>query len=301
MAKKLVQFDWAIKKLLRHKTNFSILEGFLSELLGFDLTIDSILESEGNQSDADDKHNRVDILVRSTEDELMLVEIQNDPQIDYFHRMIYGASKLITEYIQRGDPYGTVKKVFSVNIVYFDLGQGSDYIYEYRGHFEGRHQKDVLQPSQRQQHDYHITEVADIFPKYYLLKVNNFDDVARSSLDEWIYFLKNSEVKEEFGARGLNEAREKLREESLTTEERKAYERYQESRRVERSVLDTAMKEGMEEGLEKGMEKGRKEGSAKREKEIIRSMHGNGLAAEQIAEFTKIPLETVRRILQDFT
>ena len=34
MAKKLVRFDWAMKRLLlQNKANFDILEGFLSELL----------------------------------------------------------------------------------------------------------------------------------------------------------------------------------------------------------------------------------------------------------------------------
>jgi hypothetical protein len=84
MNKKLVRFDWAMKKLLRHKANFGILEGFLSELLRFDVTIESILESEGNKQDEYDKYNRVDILVKSQNNELMLVEVQNDSEIDYF-------------------------------------------------------------------------------------------------------------------------------------------------------------------------------------------------------------------------
>jgi hypothetical protein len=33
MSKKLIRFDWAVKKLLRNKANFVVLEGFLSELL----------------------------------------------------------------------------------------------------------------------------------------------------------------------------------------------------------------------------------------------------------------------------
>ena len=32
--RKLITFDWAMKRLLRSKANFEILEGFLSELLG---------------------------------------------------------------------------------------------------------------------------------------------------------------------------------------------------------------------------------------------------------------------------
>ena len=144
MCKKLIRFDWAMKKLLRHKANFAILEGFLSELLFFDITIESILESEGNKQDEYDKYNRVDILVKSQSNELMLVEVQNDSEVNYFHRMLYGASKLVTEYIKEEEPYGTIKKIYSINIVYFGLGQGKDYVYQYKGEFIGLHNKDIL-------------------------------------------------------------------------------------------------------------------------------------------------------------
>ncbi|NOQ34879.1 MAG: hypothetical protein GQ569_03185, partial [Methylococcaceae bacterium] len=63
MARKLISFDWAIKKILRSKANFGILEGFLSELLFTDITIIEVLESEGNQENKNDKFNRVDIKV----------------------------------------------------------------------------------------------------------------------------------------------------------------------------------------------------------------------------------------------
>jgi len=89
MATKLIRFDWAIKKLLRHKANFTILEGFLTELLKFEVTIENVLEGEGNKEAAEDKYNRVDILVKSSVGELMLVEVQNESQVDYFQRMVF--------------------------------------------------------------------------------------------------------------------------------------------------------------------------------------------------------------------
>ena len=241
MSQNLIRFDWAVKKLLRHKANFGILSGFLSELLKFDVTIETILESEGNKQHEYDKYNRVDILLRTAQNELILVEIQNDAENDYFQRMIYGVSKLITEYIKEGEPYGSIKKVFSINIVYFGLGQGEDYVYEYKGEFVGLHLGKVLRPTPTQQKNYKIGMIADIFPKYYILKINNFDDVAKDTLDEWIYFLKNSEIKDEFKAKGLAEAREKLRYEKLSDVEKQTYNRYQENRRIERSVTDTAI------------------------------------------------------------
>jgi hypothetical protein len=56
----LVRFDWAMKYLLRNKTNFDILEGFLSELLKMPIHIEQVLESECNKHTADNKTNRVD-------------------------------------------------------------------------------------------------------------------------------------------------------------------------------------------------------------------------------------------------
>lgn len=48
MPRKVVGFDWAIKRILRSKANFAVLEGFLSELLYEDIQILEVLESKSN-------------------------------------------------------------------------------------------------------------------------------------------------------------------------------------------------------------------------------------------------------------
>lgn len=141
MTKKLIRFDWAVKKLLRNKANFVVLEGFLSELLFDDIKIQKILESESNQDTENDKYNRVDILTQNSKNELIIVEIQNTYEIDFFHQMTYGTSKALIENISLGQPYSEIKKVISINVVYFDLGQGKDYIYKGKTNFEGLHEK----------------------------------------------------------------------------------------------------------------------------------------------------------------
>ena len=88
-----VRFDWATKRLLRQKSNFVILEGFLSTLLGERIKIDRMLESEGNQQHAEDKFNRVDMLAENSKGELVIIEVQNNRELDYFHRMLYGSIK----------------------------------------------------------------------------------------------------------------------------------------------------------------------------------------------------------------
>jgi predicted transposase/invertase (TIGR01784 family) len=226
MTKKLIRFDWAVKKLLRNKANFVVLEGFLSELLFDDIKIQKILESEGNQETENDKYNRVDILTQNSKNELIIVEIQNTYEIDFFHQMIYGTSKALIENISLGQPYSEIKKVISINIVYFDLGQGKDYVYKGKTNFEGLHEKDTLQLSIQQKETFTKKEISDFFPEYYIIKVNKFNDIAKDTLDEWVYFLKNSEVKDEFKAKGLAEAKEVLDIMRLDKEQQYGYNRY---------------------------------------------------------------------------
>ena len=243
MSKKLIRFDWAIKRLLRNKANFVVLEGFLSELLFDNIKIEQILESESNQETDDDKFNRVDILTQNSKNELIIIEIQSTYEIDYFHRMAYGVSKSITENHKLGSKYKEIKKVISVNIVYFDLGQGQDYIYRGKTNFIGLHQKDLLALSDKQKSTFIKENVSDIFPEFYLLKVNQFNDVAKDTLDEWIYFLKNSEVKDDFKAKGLKEAGEVLDIMRLEKQDVYGYNRYMDSLSLKASEIFTLQTE----------------------------------------------------------
>ena len=60
-------------------------------------------------------------------------------------------------------------------------------------------------------------------PEYYILRVNQFNDIAKNSLDEWIYFLKNEEIKDKFRAKGLDRAKEVLDVMKLGDKDRAVY------------------------------------------------------------------------------
>ena len=287
MAEKYIRFDWAIKKLLRDKANYVVLEGFLSELLREDIKIDSILESESNRLTEENKLNRVDILAQNTKGELLLIEVQNSAENDYFHRM-YGVSALISEYLSKGEAYSKVKKVYSINIVYFSLGQGRDYIYKGKVDFCGIHLNEKLEPSELQKEVFKIEEVYEIFPEYYVLRVNNFNDVAKDSLDEWIYFLKNSEIKDEFQARGLAQAKDNLKIENLSKAEKAAYQKYLEDKRYEISVIESA--------AVTGELRGRKEGKIEAKLEIAKSLKARGIDINLIVETTGLNLEEIEKL-----
>ena len=235
--KNLIRFDWAIKRLLRNKANFGILEGFLSELLEHDIKIENILESESNKETADNKLNRVDLLVKNSKDELIIIEVQNDYQADYLLRMLFGTSKLIVDNMDEGMPYSKVKKVISIHIVYFDLGIGSDYIYYGSTTFWGKHKKDMLQLSRQEQEIFQTDVASNIYPQYYIIKVNDFDNIAKDTLDEWINFLKTQEISDGTKAKGLKEAKEKLNYLHLTEQEKKDYQRYIENWRDNEGII----------------------------------------------------------------
>ncbi len=284
----LIRFDWAIKRLLRNKANFAVLEGFLSELFKQDISIDSILESEGNQQDAEDKFNRVDLLVRNSEGELLIIEIQNRNEYDFFQRMMYGTSKAIAEYATMGEPYSMVKKVFSINILYFDLGQGKDYVYHGTTCFRGIHQDDTLRLSSKQKELFGQPEVYQLFPEYYVLKVNQFDGVAKDTLDEWIYYLKNNDIKEEFTAKGLAQAKQLLSLDNLSEQERKQYIRHLENLSYKASMVETWRIEAEDEV--------REEERRLANVEMVRRGLAKGFSAEDLSDLTGLSLEEVKKL-----
>ncbi|MCK9304184.1 MAG: PD-(D/E)XK nuclease family transposase [Bacteroidales bacterium] len=264
--RQFVSFDWAMKKLLRSKVNFGVLNGFLSELLEDDITITELLESEGGREYALDKANRVDFLVKDSSGKRIIIEIQYKDEADYFHRMAFGVSKLISSSIDKGEIYADIDQVISVNLVYFELGQGTDYVYCGQTSFRGRHDKDLLDLNDKQKKVLGLESINEIFPTFYILRINEFNDLAKTGLDQWIYFLKNEALPSEITARGLCEAKEKLDIMKLSGPERAAYDEYQEQLRIEASEIEFSIKRA--EVAEKELkETQRRENEERRQKE----------------------------------
>ena len=226
---KLVRFDWAMKNILRNKANFDILEGFLSELLKEQIKIDKLLESESNQERADEKFNRVDLLAHTANDEKIIIEVQTASEWDFYHRILFGTSKVITEYLELGKPYSKVPKVISVSILHFNLGEGSDYMYKGVTEFTGMHSQDILQLSAESLKLYinklekNYTSISDIFPTYYLIQLGKFTGEVRDKFDQWVYLLRNEAIQDNFDAQGILSAKDKLDILKLSEVERKDY------------------------------------------------------------------------------
>lgn len=281
---KYIRFDWAMKRLLRDKANFGIVEGLLSTLLGNPLKIKELLESEPYRGDDISEHYRADLLVEDSQGETLLLEIQNNNELAYYQRIIFGLSKQLTEYINRGQDYDYIRKIYSVNIVYFNLGNGTDVVYHGKTEFRGIHNGELLSLSPFQQQKFNVSTVSDLYPEYYILKVNDFNRWSKVPLEQWIYFLNTGDIPSDATAPGLHEAREKLRLERMSKAELNAYYRHLDNVVVLRDNIVTARGEG------------RMEGRMEEKLEVAKNLKQLGISMDAIAQATGLSLEEIEHL-----
>ncbi|MFT5162500.1 MAG: putative transposase/invertase (TIGR01784 family) [Alteromonadaceae bacterium] len=191
--------------------------------------------------------------------------------------------------------------------MYFDFCAGDDYIYHGTTEFYGLHNHHKLELNNEQKGLFNCDKVADIFPEHYIINIRNFNDIAKEPLDEWIYFLKNEEVKEEFHAKGLLEAKEKLDVLKLSSAEKAAYDRHIHELRREASLYESSyelgeiqgMEKGIEQGIEQGIEKGEARADERHHQQTIKSvqkMLAKGLAIVDVAEISGLSVDQVKQI-----
>ncbi|MEL7021050.1 MAG: hypothetical protein AAGK47_05540, partial [Bacteroidota bacterium] len=175
---------------------------------------------------------------------------------------------------------------------------GKDYIYKGETKFLGLHHQDELQLSNAQKKLFKKEKVKDLYPEMYLIKVNNFDDVAKNTLDEWIYFLKNSEIKKDFTAKGLKEAEEVLKVANMEDEERREYQRFGEvlSDRASQALSIKMEIEMVVENERKAKEKAIKQMEDDKIEIVANLLRLGSLTENQITEVAKVTMEFVEDV-----
>lgn len=306
--KKLIRFDWAMKYILRDKANFDVLEGFLSNLLKEEIRVEALLESESNRDLETRKFNRVDLKCLDSQGRNIIVEIQNQREVDYLQRLLWGTSKVVVESLQLGNKYGEIAKVISVSILYHPLkadDQGNaDFIYYGATEMIGLHTKRPLILRGKPVGGVETTGLTSlkVFPEYYLIYVQKFEDIINEALDEWVYFFKHGEIRDDFKSPGILLAQKKLNFLSMNESERKGYEEYLAYLAEEWSIIDTAKDEGRVEGRAEGRVEGRGEGRvegrAEEKTDIARNLL-DVLNDETIALKTGLSQESVARLRKE--
>ena len=297
-----IRFDWAIKRILRDKANKDVLEGLIQVLIKEPVTITEILESESKtmvstnrQDRREDKGKRVDVKAMTGKGEIIIVEVQLTKERDFFQRILFGSVTAINDQIGTGQDYEVIKKVYSVNILYFNFGSGDDYAFHGVTTFRGMtNENAVLEFNNKNERKYmdserrRITSPDEVFPEYFLLMVNRFNEVPRTPIEEWMAYLKDGAIREDTTVPGLQEARRKLEYMSMTDEERREYRDYMVSVHAAKDAIETAKEEGRAEG--------REEGEQTKAIDTARKMKTDGMPTELIVKYSGLTVEEIDRL-----
>lgn len=292
-----IRFDWAVKRLLRNKANFGVLEGFLTVLLGKSVEIVEMSEHENDPSQkADDLLYRIVFLARNSKNETLLFEIQNMRKLYYLERLLYAVEKSFSASIIQSELYSEVKKVYSISILYFDIGRGNDYLYHGQNTFVGVHTGDLLEVTTKEKDAIVRKHPAEIFPEYFLIRVNEFNQVAVTPLEEWIEYLKTGIIRPDTKAPGLEEARRKLIYYNMDRAEQLAYDEHINAVMIQNDVLTTATEEGRLEGRAEGLAEGLEKGKLEEKMENARTMKSLNISTDVIHQVTGLSIEEINRL-----
>jgi predicted transposase/invertase (TIGR01784 family) len=108
------------------------------------------------------------------------------------------------------------------------------------------------------------------------------------SLDEWIYFFKNEEIKPEFKAKGIQKAREEFDVMKMPRKEYQNYQAHLESLSYQASMFQSTYVLGQMEGKMEG----KKEGKIEIAKEMLREK----LPIEKIIRYTGLSQEEIEKL-----
>lgn len=137
-----------------------------------------------------------------------------------------------------------------------------------------------------------------IFPEYYLIRVNEFNSVAKTPIEEWLDYLKNDHIRPDTKVPGLQEARRKLAYMKMSKQERQAYDRHLENIMIQNDVIDTAREEGLSQGIEEGRAEGIKQGRAEERISNARNLLSNGIPLDVVVKSLKLTDEEAKCLMQ---
>ena len=278
------KIDFVFKKIFGSEENPKILIGFLNAVLKPSIPI---VEVEIKNTDIEkvhieDKFSRLDVKARTSNKEIINIEIQLKNEYNMIQRSLYYWSKLYEEQLGDGDRYDKLCRTVCINIL--------DFKYLKNDRFHNGYRLKEIETNEE------LTDIEEIhfieIPK--LKKLNSEEEVV-DMLEGWVEFLRDpeSEVvrKLEMSNSEIREAKDKLYKLSMDEKERELYFLREKSIKDEISALANAEEKGIQIGIEQGI---------KREKiETVLRLKSLGLNIEQIAKGTCITETEVEKIIRD--
>jgi predicted transposase/invertase (TIGR01784 family) len=292
MTKSLISFDFAIKYLLKDKGDYDIVEGFISALLAAEgyspVKIKALLDTESNKETRLLKRSIADLIVEDEQGHKYIVEIERQYTNNFIDKACFNTSRLIVDSIGASEDYTTIKKVFHISLLYFAWGNMTKPLY---------HGKTIIREiDTKNPIDLHIADqggriydASHIFPEYILISVPLFDDVVKKEIDEWLYIMKNSEVREDFKSPYMKKVAERLSILKMNAQEKDEYYRYLKETLTQRDVVTAAEEKGEARGIEKGREE--------RNIEIAKNLLAQGVDICTISTATGLTEEEIRKMV----
>ena len=258
MEKSLISFDYAIKYLLKDKGDYEIVEGFISALLmseGYKpVKIKALLDGESNKESRYLKRSIADVIVEDAQGNNYIVEIDRAYTDLFLNKAVFNTSRLIVDNLGTNQDYLQIKKVFHINLLYFPFKNTKSPLHHGKVIF---HEIDNAHPVDVHLIDrgMHIFDAHNIFPEYFIVSIPLFDDVIKEEIDEWLYLIKYSEVKEDFKSPYMQKVAQRLSILKMTNQEREVYDTYVMDSMKGRDYIISAEARGEARGEAKGVEK----------------------------------------------
>lgn len=288
MSTKLVnlRIDFAFKQLFGTKGSEDILAGFLNAVLekSLEAPITSLQLEDPHLHKAyeDDKLSILDLLATLNNGTQVNIEIQLRNTHDMVKRSLYYWSKLYTSQMQEGMPYRALRKTITINLLDFILFS-SDEEFQTTGQLWDTTKQRVLSDDI----EIHFVEIPKLVKQWRQEKVNPWEN----AFVRWILLLPAHEDEhltqtlEEIAMNQdpiLQKAMDKWENMSHDSSFRSACEAREKLLLDEQAKLAHAREEGLEEGKIR----------------LIRSMHENGMPLDDIAKFTGLNIEEIKRVIR---
>jgi predicted transposase/invertase (TIGR01784 family) len=233
------------------------------------------------------KNSLVDIRCRDKQGRQFLVEMQMIWTDSFKSRILYNTCKAFSRQINKGDAFGMLAPVYSLNIVNQAFSKQQQVWYH---HYRLSHQ--TLADSFIDGVEIILVELANFIPATMQ---------ARKLTALWLRFLKEIENRTTMIHEDLLEvpeiaqAVEALKESSYSLEELEQYEKYWDVVRTQKAFVQDALTKGIEQGIGIGIEQGVEKNATK----VVENLIGKtGFSDEQIADIAGVTVAFVATIRQ---
>lgn len=288
MNKTIVSLDYAIKYLLKNKGDYDIIEAFVSAILkrqGYGpVKILALLDTESNKEEIGQKKSIADLVVEDENGIKYIIEIERQQVISYVHKACFNTARLIADQLPMGDDYLSIKKIFHISLLYFSIGHKGGSIYHGKTVIREMSSGEKLTVHIEDKFTGRVIDATDIFPEYVFIPIPEFDDKVNEELDEWLYVLKHSEVREDFKSNIMQKVAEKLSILHMTIDERNAYLHYKKE--------VATFKDAAEFQFDKGKIEGREEGI----RVVAKNLLNSGMTMEAVSGATGLDMDVIRAL-----